>query len=66
VTYSTFRDTIQRVLRENRSGLTWKELRERAGLEGKRACPTWTRQLEEEIGLVRREKTGRELIWRLD
>jgi len=65
MTYHDFRKTIQRVLRLHPEGLTWRELRAQAGIDSDRACPTWTRRLEAEIGLVRREKKGRQLIWQL-
>ncbi|MEM9346475.1 MAG: hypothetical protein AAGB26_07650 [Planctomycetota bacterium] len=65
MTYTDFRDTIRSALTENQSGLTWAQLRDEYGLPYDRACPTWTRQLEEEIGLKREKGRGRALVWRL-
>lgn len=63
--YVEFKNAIQGHLRRHRRGVTWVELREALGLPYERACPEWTRQLEEEIGLVRRkrESSGRSLVW---
>ncbi|MEM6259730.1 MAG: hypothetical protein AAF711_05845 [Planctomycetota bacterium] len=65
MTYLAFRDTIQSALAEHQGGLTWAQLRDQYGLPYDRACPTWTRQLEEEIGLQREKGQGRALVWRL-
>jgi len=40
-------------------------LREALALPYDRPCPEWTRQLEEEIGLIRRKGSGRSLVWQL-
>ena len=65
MTYQAFRDTIRAALNEQESGLTWAQLRDQYALPYERACPTWTRQLEEEIGLRREKGSGRALVWRL-
>ncbi len=65
MTYQTFRDTVRSALTEHPGGLTWAQLRDHYGLPYDRACPTWTRQLEEEIGLRREKGEGRALVWRL-
>lgn len=65
MTYEAFRDAIQSALCRYRDGLTWAQLRDQFDLPYERACPTWTRQLEEEIGLRREKGQGRALIWRL-
>jgi hypothetical protein len=61
--YTEFKAAIQQHLKRKRQGATWVELRETLALPYERACPEWTRRLEEEIGLVRRKGTGRALVW---
>ncbi|QIF00322.1 hypothetical protein [Roseimicrobium sp. ORNL1] len=63
MSYAEFKSAIQHHLRKNRQGATWVELREALALPYDRACPEWTRRLEEEIGLVRRKGSGRALVW---
>jgi hypothetical protein len=65
VTYLEFKSAIETTLRRKHAGATRKELKVAARLPYDRPCPEWTRNLESEIGLVRRKGTGRELIWRL-
>lgn len=66
MTYTEFKERVRTTLGRHPQGLIWSELREKAKLPSERACPEWTKQLEAEIGLSRREKKGRSLIWRLD
>ena len=63
--YVEFKATIQRDLQAHPDGLTWKELRERNCLPYDRPCPTWTKCLEEEIGLkrIRQPGKGNALVW---
>lgn len=63
--YTEFKAAIQQHLKRKREGATWVELREALALPYERACPEWTRRLEEEIGLVRRKGAGRALVWRI-
>ncbi|WP_395733561.1 hypothetical protein [Prosthecobacter sp.] len=63
MTYPEFKAAIQHHLKRKREGATWVELRETLALPYERACPEWTRRLEEEIGLVRRKGAGRALVW---
>jgi len=63
--YIDFRTAIETDLRCHPVGRTWAELRERLALPYDRACPTWTRCLEQEIGLIHVKGEGRALIWRL-
>jgi hypothetical protein len=63
--YADYRDAIRNALRSNAAGLTWSQLQERLRLPYDRPCPAWTRQLEDEIGLVRTKGTSRALVWRL-
>lgn len=63
--YVEFKAAIQQHLQRNCHGATWAELRETLALPYDRPCPEWTRQLEEEIGLIRRKGTGRSLVWEL-
>jgi hypothetical protein len=62
--YTEFRDTIDGELRRTPAGLTWAELRDRLGLPYDRPCPSWTKRLEQEIGLTRTKGTGRALVWK--
>lgn len=64
--YTEFKAAIQQHLKRKRQGATWVELRETLALPYERACPEWTRRLEEEIGLVRRKGDGRALVWALE
>ena len=63
--YVDFKESIRRDLQSNPGGLTWKQLRDRNQLPYDRPCPTWTRCLEEEIGLrrVKRPGMGNQLVW---
>lgn len=63
--YTEFRESIQSFLRKNPSGVTWMELRDALKLPYDRACPGWTKRLEQEIGLVRVKGAGRALIWKI-
>lgn len=65
MSYDEFKNTIQAELRQTPAGLTWVQLRERLGLPYDRACPEWTKRLEEEIGLARVRGEGRAYRWRL-
>ena len=64
--YTEFKAAIQQHLKRKRQGATWVELRETLALPYERACPEWTRRLEEEIGLVRCKGEGRALVWELE
>ena len=64
--YSEFKTAIQRHLQTHQEGATWLELREILALPYERACPEWTRMLEEDIGLVRRKGSGRAFVWKLE
>ena len=57
--YVDYRDSIRRELRRREAGLTWGELKSRLHLPYDRPCPTWTAQLEKDIGLVRTRGRGR-------
>jgi hypothetical protein len=63
--YAEFRDVIREELRRNPAGLTWVQLRDRLRLPYDRPCPTWTRQLEQEIGLSRAKGASRALVWKV-
>ena len=63
--YIDFKAQIQLALLEHPEGFTWKELKARLDLPYTTPCPEWVKQLEEEIGLVRRRKGGRAYIWRI-
>lgn len=63
--YVEFREAVRQELQQTPGGLTWQELRDRLDLPYDRACPTWTRQLEEEIDLSRVRGSGRALVWKV-
>lgn len=63
--YTEFRDAIRSELLKHEEGLTWKELRKRRRLPYERACGTWAKWMEKEIGLRRNKRPGSEnsLVW---
>jgi hypothetical protein len=63
--YIEYRDAIQAALSRRSSGMTWPQLQEKLAPPYDRPCPTWTRQLEKEIGLSRVKGKGRALVWRI-
>ncbi len=63
--YSEFRDAVRDFLFLNADGATWKELQDALDLPWDRPCPEWVKRLETDIGLRRKEKRGRALLWRL-
>ena len=63
--YLDYRDAIRQELQRNAAGLTWSELQMRLDLPYDRPCPSWTKQLEREIGLIRTKGPCRALIWKL-
>jgi hypothetical protein len=65
VKYIQFRTLIQKVLLTHPAGYTWKELRDKLDLPYDQPCPTWVKQLEEDIGLFRVRETGRAYIWKI-
>lgn len=65
MTYVEYKTSIQRHLKKSSSGATWQELRDTLKLPCARPCPEWTRKLENELGLLRREGSGRSLVWTL-
>jgi hypothetical protein len=65
MTYADFRDSIANELRRTPAGLTWAQLQERLSLPYNRPCPTWTKQLENDIGLTRVKGDGRAFVWKV-
>jgi transposase len=63
--YTEFRDLIREGLEKSSDGFTWKELKRNRNLPYTTPCPTWIKNLEKEIGLRRKRKRGRELIWEI-
>ena len=63
--YSDFKKEIHQALKKCPAGLTWAQLQQRLDLPYDRPCPTWTKQLEREIGLRRSKGEGRALVWRV-
>ena len=60
-----FRDVIREELRQNPSGLTWAELKERLGLPFDRSCQTWVLRMEKEVGLSRARSSGLAYVWKV-
>jgi hypothetical protein len=65
VRYVDFRDVIKKELRRNPGGLTWTELKQRLDLPYDRPCPSWVRQMGEDVGLSRSKGSGRAYVWKL-
>lgn len=63
--YVQFKDAIRAELQRHPQGLTWVELQQRLRLPYDRPCRTWTRKLEDEIGLSRMKGSGRAFLWRV-
>ena len=64
--YEDFRDAVRDHLIRFSEGATWKQLRDALDLPYERPCPEWVKRLENDIGLHRKEKRGRALLWKLD
>ena len=64
--YVEFRELIQNELQNNPKGSTWAELKESLKLSYSKPCPTWVKNMEREIGLVRLKGNGRALVWNLN
>jgi len=65
VRYTEFRERVQKQLRRKPMGSTWAELRDDLDLPYDRPCPSWTKRLEQEIGLTRVSRRGRALVWKV-
>ena len=63
MTYEQYKGLIHAELRKRGRGMTWRELRDNLDLPYERACPEWTRRLEEDIGLIRRKGIGKAFLW---
>ncbi len=63
--YLEFRDLIRKELQQKPGGMTWNELKTQLDLPYDRPCPTWVKQLEDEIGLTRSRGNGRAYLWKL-
>ena len=64
MSYEEFRDRIEETLKAEPKGLTWTEIKERLKLPQKVPNNLWVRLMEEDIGLIREDESGR-TIWRL-
>lgn len=62
--YNEFRDKVKRVLKGEKHGLTWNQLRKKSNIQYPRPCYSWIRELEDEIGLIR-TRSGRYVYWKL-
>ena len=65
MTYAEFKHSIGSKLRKSSAGMTWSELKKVLDLPYERPCPEWVKQLEKEIGLIRRKSAGRALVWQV-
>ncbi|MFO1483161.1 MAG: hypothetical protein U1F71_07310 [Verrucomicrobiaceae bacterium] len=65
MTFVEFKTRIERGLSRKPAGLTWKELKVQLRLPYERPCPTWVKQLEDEIGLKRVRESGPAHVWKL-
>ena len=65
MSFVEFKNAIDRELRRRPEGLTWIQLQQRLNLPYDRPCQTWTHRLEQEIGLSRKKRSGRALLWRV-
>jgi bifunctional DNA-binding transcriptional regulator/antitoxin component of YhaV-PrlF toxin-antitoxin module len=67
MTYEHFKNTILNLLRTERQGLSWMEIKKRLNLPQKVPNNLWVRMLERDIGLVRslNPKTGK-IIWKVE
>jgi antitoxin component of MazEF toxin-antitoxin module len=65
-TFEAFATAVTKALRETLGGLTWFEIRRKAGLEQRTPNPMWVYRLEKECG-VRRIRNGKNLqtVWKL-
>ncbi len=64
--YETFRDTIERTLRESEHPLTWTEIRTIGKMPQAFPNNKWVHQLESEIGLQRKRDKGGIIHWSLN
>lgn len=64
--YEEFKKIIQKSLRSSKRGLTWTEIKAKAGLRQKVPNNKWVRMLETNIGLIREKDKERGVIWRLE
>jgi hypothetical protein len=61
--YVEFRDAIWEELRRVPAGLTRAALKARLKLPYTIPCPEWVKQMEREIGLLRKRGSGRAYTW---
>jgi hypothetical protein len=64
LTYESFRDKIEKVLKES-GALTWTEIRTAADLPEKFSNISWVHRLERDIGLQRDKGARRTMKWSL-
>ncbi len=66
-TFENFAAAVTKALRDTIGGLTWYDLRKRAGLSQRTPNPTWVYRLERDHGL-RRIQNGKNLqtVWLLE
>jgi len=66
MTYEDFREKIARLLKSEKKGLSWTEIREKLNFPQKVPNNLWVRTMERDIGLIRQfdNQTGR-VVWRL-
>lgn len=62
--YKLFVRKIEALLKAERDGLTWTQIKQRLNLAQKVPNNRWVRQMEKDIGLTRTRET-RGIVWRL-
>jgi hypothetical protein len=62
--YEDFRNKVYSKLKAYKYGLTWSEIRQKAGLKQTVPYNGWTKRLEKDIGL-KRERDSRGVVWML-
>lgn len=65
MTYENFRDKIKAVLKSADGGLTWTDVRGKAGLPQLFPNNQWVRRLEKDISLSRERDAHGMIRWRI-
>jgi hypothetical protein len=62
IPYEKFSEKVKVLLKENPEGLTWGDIKTKAGFPQKVPNNAWVRSMEKDIGLIRK-KRGTAIIW---
>ena len=63
--YEEFLEKVRATLEDEPEGLSWSQVRTKAGLPQKAPNNKWVRRLERDLGLKRSLVSGKGTIWRL-